>query len=146
MTETRGPISIALPPERASQYTGEILARTDIIGGSWMSTKYATELLTVDPKAPLEEGCLAVIKLNGGSMFMTRYESSQGHDGNGRFCKRGSPEELVYFGVIAMPRKDINDDLVTLVGRVVGCDREFPRPVPATYEGPPARRTAAQAA
>lgn len=145
MSITKGPISVALPLERASGHTITVLAYTDIIGGSWMSTKYSTELLTVDPKAPLEEGCLAVIKFNGGSMFMTRYTSC-GHDENGRFCKRGSPQEMVHFGPIYMRREQINDDLTQLIGRVVGCDREFPRLVPATYEGAQARPVAQQAA
>lgn len=138
-----GPISSALPPEQASRHTINVLAYTDIVGGSWMSTEYATELLAVDPEAPLEEGCLAVIRFNRGSTFMTRYTSC-GHDANGRFCKRGSPEEMVFFGVIYMRRKEINAGLIELVGRVVGCDREFPRPAPATYEA--SRREAERAA
>lgn len=133
--EARGPISSGLPPEQASRRTVNVLAYTDVIGGSWMSTKYATELLAVDPEAPLEEGCLAVIRFNSGSMFMTRYASC-GHDANGRFCKRGSPEEMVCFGPIYMRRKQMNDELIQLIGRVVGCDREFPRPAPTTYEAP----------
>ncbi|MGB3502905.1 MAG: hypothetical protein WBA44_14880 [Mesorhizobium sp.] len=134
----KGPIAIALAPDRASKSTFDLLANTDIIGGSWMSTHYATELLRVDPNAPLEEGCLAVIRFNGGNAFMMRYETC-GHDGNGRFCKRGSHDEMVHFGPIYMARKEINDELVKLVGRVVGCNREFPRPPPATYESPPPR-------
>jgi hypothetical protein len=133
-----GPIAIAVPPEKASKSTYEILAFTDIIGGSWMSTQYAIELLKVDPKAPLEENCLAVIKFRSGGAFMTRYTTC-GYDGNGRFCKRGSPEEMVYFGPLYMARKEINDDMMHLVGRVVGCDREFPRPQPLTYESPTLR-------
>lgn len=92
----------------------------------------------MDPKAPLEENCLAVIKFNSGNAFMTRYTTC-GYDGNGRFCKRGSPEEMVHFGPIYMARKEINDELTQLVGRVVGCDREFPRLNPLTYESPTPR-------
>lgn len=134
----KDPIAIALSPEQASKSTFDLLACTDIIGGSWMSTQYAIELLKVDPKAPLEENCLAVVKFNGGNAFMTRYATC-GHDGNGRFCKRGSPDEMVHFGPIYMARKEINDELMHLVGRVVGCDREFPRPRPVTYESPPSQ-------
>ena len=130
-----GPIAVALSPEKASKSTFSVAAFTDVIGGSWMSTQYAVEFLTVDPVSQLEEGCLAVVKFNDGNAFMERFTTC-GHDKDGRFCKRGSPEEMVNFGNIYMSRKEINGEIVTLVGRVVGHDREFPRPMPLTYGQP----------
>lgn len=131
-------IAKALPPARASRRAYQTLAYTDIIGGSWMSTKYATELLMVDPLAELEEDCLTVVGI-GDSTVMARY-SSTGHDANGRFCRRGAPEEMVFFGSAYLSRDEVGRDGFRLLGRVVGCDREFPRELPATYSSGPSAR------
>jgi hypothetical protein len=126
------PLAKVLDPAKAGKFCFEIMAYTDVIGGNVMDTKYALEVLTIDPFAALDDDCLIVWQLVEGSPFLARW-SRTGKDQNGRFVPPGAPDEAfrVHLGV-TYTKADIGQS-VNVLGRVVGTPREFPRERPASY-------------
>ncbi len=121
-----------IDPARASSSAFTLLAKTDRIGRRGkLSYEYATELLTVDPAAPLEDDCLAVVTL-GGRPFLVRL-TFRHRDSRGRFVKAGSPDEsfMTHFGW----HFGRNDEVAHVLGRLVSVPRYFPRPLPNGEEG-----------
>ncbi|RUU03974.1 hypothetical protein EOD23_17360 [Mesorhizobium sp. USDA-HM6] len=132
--KVNAPVRLAkvLDPATPRSFCFELMAYTDVIGGNAMDTKYAKELLTIDPFAELEDDCLIVLQFRDGSPFMARW-SKTGKDQNGRFVRPGSESEAfgTHFGM-TYTKADIGQSL-NVLGRVVGTPREFPRQVPMTY-------------
>ena len=126
-----------LPREKGSQFTVRMIVQTDVIGGSYLDTKYAQELLEVDIFAEPEDGCLVVTIFKDGTPFMRRWRST-GKDEAGRFVPRGSDAECIELGFVKASRAELRPDradgFLKLIGRVLGPDREFPRNRPATYD------------
>lgn len=120
------PAARALSPAKASAFAYNVLAHTDRIGGTVYDTKYATEVLLVDPIAEIEDDCLVVTIFKGGSPFMCRC-TRPGKDQNGRFIAKGDPKEAyrLHFGV-TFTKADLGRSIFYL-GRVVGEPRQFPR-------------------
>lgn len=110
----------------------EMLVDTDVIGGTVFDTKYATELLVVDLDGEPQDGDLVVRKFVGsGRPHLARFRRT-GRDQDGRFVPAGDPREAVDLGVISITKEDF--DLVRVLGRVIGPDREFPRVMPSIYK------------
>ncbi len=102
-----------------------IYAATDAIGGDVMDTKYRREWLVVEPlAADFAHACFAVIALSGGGTPRLVWLDPTRHDGNGRFCKAGSPRQAIS----VMPfgwhfsRCEVND-FVFVLGRLVDQNR-----------------------
>ncbi|UVC13510.1 hypothetical protein [Mesorhizobium onobrychidis] len=133
------PVKLAkvIDPAKAGKFSFEIMAYTDVIGGNVMDTKYAKELLSIDPFAELEDDCLIVWQLLGGTPQLARW-SKTGKDQDGRFVRRGADTEAFRVGCISYSKADIGQS-VNVLGRVVGAPREFPRDTPVSYTRSPAR-------
>ncbi|WP_419693566.1 hypothetical protein ACN2CC_20815 [Mesorhizobium muleiense] len=137
MAATAKPAKV-IDPAKAGKFSFEIMAYFDVIGGNVMDTKYAKELLTIDPFAELEDDCLIVWQLLGGTTpYLARW-SKTGKDENGRFVRPGADNEAFRVGCISYTRADIGRS-VNVLGRVVGEPREFPRETPVSYTSLPAR-------
>lgn len=115
-----------IDPTETSGFTFKVLASTDAIGGTVYDTKYATEIITVDPCASMDDDCLVVLVLVGGGPFLCRLQRT-GKDAKGRFVPHGDGREAyrTTYG-IKFTKEDIGRHLYVL-GRVVGFPREFPR-------------------
>lgn len=126
VSEEGNPAARALPSAKASPFVYKVLAHTDRIGGTVYDTKYATEVLLVDPVAEIEDDCLVVTIFKGGSPFMCRCTRT-GKDQNGRFVAKDDPKEAyrLHFGV-TFTKADLGRSIFYL-GRVVGEPRQFPR-------------------
>ncbi|TJW50546.1 MAG: hypothetical protein E5X65_27685 [Mesorhizobium sp.] len=134
------PVTLAkvIDPAKAGKFSFEVMAYTDVIGGNVMDTKYAKELLTIDPFAEFEDDCLIVWQLLGGTPQLARW-SKTGKDQNGRFVRPGADNEAFrVHNCITYSKADIGQS-VNVLGRVVGTPREFPREMPVSYSSLPAR-------
>lgn len=119
------PMPLIISPKDASKFTFEIIAFTDIIGGTALDTKYAKEVLTIDPFGELQNNCLIVVQFCGGEPHMCTWKKT-GRDGNGRYIPSGHKDE--YFSVspgVLYCCADIGKN-IHIHGRVVGSPRIFP--------------------
>lgn len=121
-----------IDPAKAGKFSFEIMAYTDVIGGNVTDTKYAKELLTIDPFAELENDCLIVCQFSGGSPHMALW-SKTGKDEDGKFARRGADNEAfrIHFGVTYT--KAAIGEWINILGRVVSDPREFPKEMPISY-------------
>ncbi|MFD1982648.1 hypothetical protein ACFSOZ_08160 [Mesorhizobium newzealandense] len=132
------PLAKVIAHTMAGKFCFDVMAFTDVIGGNVMDTKYAKELLTIDPFAALEDDCLIVWQLLGGTPMMGRW-SKTGKDQDGKFIRPGA--EAFRVGCITYTKADIGQT-VNVMGRVVGAPREFPREMPVAYTISAERRRA----
>lgn len=108
-----------LHPSKASASTFQMLAITDRISEQSATGNFAMELLLVDPRAPLEEGCLVVfIDRRFGAPHMSAWESAPAMDDRGRFRK--GPRAHRLGGMYT----ESDDPELFIVGRVVGPPRD----------------------
>jgi hypothetical protein len=52
--------------------------------------------------------------------FLTVYRGPSGHDVNGHFCKRGSPQEMISWAPMRFSREEEARGVVTILGTEVG--------------------------
>lgn len=109
----------------STEHSFQIYAATDVIGSTSAGNKYRYEWLLIEPLADdFAEPCFAVIAAApGGSPHLVRLEPRR-HDGNGRFCKAGSPDQSIIVAPFGLyfPRNDIGAG-ITLLGRLVDQSR-----------------------
>jgi hypothetical protein len=77
--------------------------------------------IVMDPALPPEDGKFVYVRLHFSGKsheMLTVYQDFDGRDENGRFCKRGSPEEVFSFCPVKFRRDERHK--VTILGVEVG--------------------------
>jgi hypothetical protein len=97
--------------------------------------KFKALTVFIDDTAPLQDGDLVAWTMpnksgecDGRTMFGHWY-GPEGRDGNGRFCHKGSPDEIAHIEFFKYCARDVERGLLKIYGKVVWALAPDPAPV-----------------